>query len=190
MTKVTDKLPASIDQRLQDLAQMHKTKAGAELTYTDIGKFGKAATANDLKILRKILTQIEDEEGEVEETMDSAVNLVLHVVGRKESNFKGSKYDVATEINYYSEVIDNWGRTESSKKTEEIIKVLMSPKDFTDDMNFEGRRTKTPGSYSIDELEGKIVKVGRQYILVGFYKFDESVTKSVKINDVKPAKVK
>lgn len=60
------------------------------------------------------------------------------------------------KIVYYSEVIDNFGRTESSAKGHNIFSVLNNPMDWTDDMIFEddgGRK------YFIDELIGKQVQV-------------------------------
>ncbi len=60
------------------------------------------------------------------------------------------------KIIYYSEVIDNFGRTESSAKGHNIYSVLNNPMDWTDDMIFEddgGRK------YFIDELIGKQVQV-------------------------------
>lgn len=60
------------------------------------------------------------------------------------------------KIVYYSEVIDNWGRTESSAKGHNIFSVLTNVMDWTDDMVFEddaGRK------YFIDELAGKQVQV-------------------------------
>lgn len=60
------------------------------------------------------------------------------------------------KIIYYSEVIDNFGRTESSAKGHNIFSVLNNPMDWTDDMIFEddgGRK------YFIDELIGKQVQV-------------------------------
>jgi len=62
----------------------------------------------------------------------------------------------AIKIVYYTETIDNWGRTESSMKGHNIFSVLNNPMEWTDDMIFEddgGRK------YSIDELAGKQVQV-------------------------------
>ena len=62
----------------------------------------------------------------------------------------------AINIIYYSEVIDNWGRTESSMKGDIIFSALNNVEEWTDDMVFEddgGRK------YSIDELAGKEVCV-------------------------------
>jgi hypothetical protein len=63
----------------------------------------------------------------------------------------------AIEIVYYSEVLDNWGRTESSEKPDVIAKVLQTPDEWTDDMMFQDKGGK---KYDIDELIGKQVKVG------------------------------
>ena len=63
---------------------------------------------------------------------------------------------MAIKIIYYSEVIDNWGRTESSMKGHNIFSVLNNPMDWTDDMVFEGEDGRT---YSIDDLTGKEVSV-------------------------------
>ncbi len=60
------------------------------------------------------------------------------------------------KIVYYSEVIDNWGRTESSAKGHTIFSVLNNPDEWTDDMVFEDdERNK----YFIDDLVGKEVMV-------------------------------
>jgi hypothetical protein len=60
------------------------------------------------------------------------------------------------KIVYYSEVIDNWGRTESSTKPEVISKILKDPDNFTDDMSFEDENGRV---YDIDDLIGKVVVV-------------------------------
>ena len=62
----------------------------------------------------------------------------------------------AIKIVYYSEVIDNWGRTESSAKGHNIFSVLNNPMDWTDDMVFEDDKGR---KYSIDDLAGKEVCV-------------------------------
>ena len=59
-------------------------------------------------------------------------------------------------IVYYSEVIDNWGRTESSTDGETIHRVLTTPDEWTDDMTFEDENGQ---KYFIDELSGKEVWV-------------------------------
>lgn len=63
---------------------------------------------------------------------------------------------MAIKIIYYSEVIDNWGRTESSTKGHNIFSILNNPLEWTDDMVFEGEDGR---KYSIDELAGKEVSV-------------------------------
>jgi hypothetical protein len=60
------------------------------------------------------------------------------------------------KIVYYSEVIDNWGRTESSTKGKTIAAILNNVDDWTDDMVFEDESGR---SYSIDDLAGKQVNV-------------------------------
>lgn len=60
------------------------------------------------------------------------------------------------KIIYYSEVIDNWGRTESSFDSKRIYEILMSPEDWTDDMKFEDENGKI---YFIDDLIGKEVEL-------------------------------
>lgn len=60
------------------------------------------------------------------------------------------------KIVYYSEVIDNWGRTESSTKGEYIYNKLMNVDDWTDDMIFED---PAGNKYFIDDLIGKSVSV-------------------------------
>jgi len=61
---------------------------------------------------------------------------------------------MAIKIVYYSEVIDNWGRTESSTKPEVISKILKDSENFTDDMSFEDENGRV---YDIDDLIGKEV---------------------------------
>ena len=60
------------------------------------------------------------------------------------------------KIVYYSEVIDNFGRTESSKKGHVIFSVLNNPMDWNDDMEFYDVRGC---KYFIDDLIGKQVQV-------------------------------
>lgn len=60
------------------------------------------------------------------------------------------------KIVYWSETIDNWGRTESSSKPQTIHSVLNDPANFTDDMEFEGPNGEV---YFIDDLIGKEVSV-------------------------------
>lgn len=60
-------------------------------------------------------------------------------------------------IVYYSEVLDNWGRTESSKDPAKIKKVLENAEEFNDDMTFEADSGQL---FFIDELIGHEVKVG------------------------------
>ena len=55
-------------------------------------------------------------------------------------------------IVYYSEVIDNWGRTESSTDGETIHRVLTTPDEWSDDMTFEDDKGNV---YFIDDLIGK-----------------------------------
>lgn len=63
---------------------------------------------------------------------------------------------MAIKIVYYSEVIDNWGRTESSKKGPIIFDVLNNPDEWSDDMAFFDERGC---KYFIDNLVGKEVMV-------------------------------
>jgi len=58
---------------------------------------------------------------------------------------------------YYTEVIDNWGRTNSSNKPNIIRDVLKTPEEWTDDMQFEDIGGQM---YFIDDLIGKEVCVG------------------------------
>ena len=60
------------------------------------------------------------------------------------------------KIIYYSEVIDNWGRTESSTKGHNIFLVLNNPMEWNDDMVFED---EVGNKYFIDDLIGKQVSV-------------------------------
>ena len=69
----------------------------------------------------------------------------------------------AIEIVYYSEVLDNWGKTESSEKPDAILKVLQTPDEWSDDMMFQDKGGK---KYDIDELIGKQVKVGNKTIKI------------------------
>ena len=60
------------------------------------------------------------------------------------------------KITYYSETIDNWGRTESSLNGDVIHRILMDTENWNDDMQFEdGNGT----IYFIDDLIGKEVSV-------------------------------
>jgi len=66
-------------------------------------------------------------------------------------------------IVYYEEVLDNWGRTESSREPEQLKSVLLNVEGFTDDMTFEDN---TGHIYFIDELIGHQVKVGEDIFVV------------------------
>ena len=66
-------------------------------------------------------------------------------------------------IVYYSEVLDNWGRTESSREPEQLKSVLLNVEGFTDDMTFEDN---TGHIYFIDELIGHQVKIGEDIFVV------------------------
>ncbi len=61
---------------------------------------------------------------------------------------------MSIKIIYYTEVIDNWGRTESSRDGEKIRSVLTTPENWNDDMTFEGDDGKV---YFIDDLLDKEV---------------------------------
>lgn len=63
---------------------------------------------------------------------------------------------MAIKIVYYSEVIDNWGRTESSMKGDIIYAALNNVEDWNDDMLFEDDGGRL---YYIDDLAGKQVSV-------------------------------
>ena len=63
---------------------------------------------------------------------------------------------MAIKIVYYSEVIDNWGRTESSQKGDIIFNVLNNVDEWNDDMMFEDDKGN---KYFIDDLVGKEVLV-------------------------------
>jgi hypothetical protein len=67
------------------------------------------------------------------------------------------KIDTLINIVYYFEVIDNWGRNESSAVPERIIKVLQNPDEWSDDIIFQDSTGKL---YFIDDLVGKEVQVG------------------------------
>lgn len=66
------------------------------------------------------------------------------------------KVDDIIEIVYYSEVIDNFGRTESSSKGHIILSVLANPVNHNDDMIFED---KNRNRYYIDDLQGKTILI-------------------------------
>ena len=60
------------------------------------------------------------------------------------------------KIIYYSETIDNWGRTRSSDDGHIIYNILNNPEEWTDDMVFEDDKGN---QYYIDELVGQTVSV-------------------------------
>ncbi len=64
--------------------------------------------------------------------------------------------DTAIKIVYYSEVIDNYGRTESSSRGDIIYSALTHPDCWSDDMTFYGPNNEV---YFIDDLIGKKVCV-------------------------------
>lgn len=96
-------------------------------------------------------------------------NGIQVAVGARNLNFPEqqemleSVVNEAIEIVYYSEVLDNWGRTESSEKPDIILKVLQSSDEWTDDMTFQDKNGK---NYDIDELIGKQVKIGSKTITI------------------------
>ena len=59
------------------------------------------------------------------------------------------------KINKCEEVVDNWGNTEQYKDAD-LLKLLTTPEDWTDDQLF----ITDEGSYYIDDLIGKKVQVG------------------------------
>lgn len=63
---------------------------------------------------------------------------------------------MAIRIVYYSETIDNMGRTESSAKGHNIFSVLSNPEEWNDDMIFEDDKGQ---KYFIDDLIDKEVLV-------------------------------
>ncbi len=81
----------------------------------------------------------------------------------REFELNESTVNEAIEIVYYSEVLDNWGKTESSEKPDVILKVLQSSNEWTDDMMFQDKGGK---KYDIDDLIGKQVKVGSKTITI------------------------
>jgi len=60
------------------------------------------------------------------------------------------------EIVYYKEVVDNFGRCESSMKGDYIFSALNNVDEWSDDMVFEDDKGQC---YSIDDLQGKLVLV-------------------------------
>jgi len=82
-----------------------------------------------------------------------------HIPTYEEFINESSINEGSIEIVYYSEVIDNWGRTESSSKADVIAKLLQTPDDWSDDQTFEDKLGKP---YDIDGLIGKNVKVGNK----------------------------
>ncbi len=89
--------------------------------------------------------------------------------------FVNEATETPIEIVYYSEVLDNWGKTESSEKPAAILAVFEAPADWTDDMTFED---KAGNQYMIDDLIGKTVKVGGKTFVVPEY--EEEVEESEK----------
>jgi len=73
---------------------------------------------------------------------------------------------MAIKIVYYTEPIDNFGRSESSMKGNIIFDVLNNVEDWNDDMMFEGEDGRM---YTIDELAGKEVDVPE----IGIFKVPE-----------------
>lgn len=63
---------------------------------------------------------------------------------------------MAIKIVFYSEVIDNLGRTKSSTEGKDIFNVLNDADEWTDDMTFEDENGQM---YFIDDLAGKEVWV-------------------------------
>lgn len=57
----------------------------------------------------------------------------------------------------YSEILDNWGSTESSMKTDTILKVIEDTDSWSDDMRFYDSNHRM---YFIDDLIGKTIKIG------------------------------
>ena len=66
-------------------------------------------------------------------------------------------------ITYYTETLDNWGRTESSTKPDVIKRVLQTPDEFSDDMQFEDKEGRI---YFIDDLIGQEIQVGEEIFTV------------------------
>ena len=73
---ITNELPQSLDNFLQDMCQMY-----CDMTYTDVSKFAKRATPEDIKALRKLYRKFReasecDDEDEIAELTVSVEDLV------------------------------------------------------------------------------------------------------------------
>jgi len=79
------------------------------------------------------------------------------------NDFVNENQSSPIEIVYYSEVLDNWGRTESSMKPELIAAALKDPESWTDDITFEDKGGR---KYFIDDLIGQEVRVGNEIFTV------------------------
>jgi len=67
------------------------------------------------------------------------------------------------KIVYFEKVLDSWGHKESSSKPGIIKSILQNENEWNDDMEFEDNYGNI---YVIDDLIGKLVKVGDEEILV------------------------
>jgi hypothetical protein len=76
---------------------------------------------------------------------------------------KNRKMDNMIVIEEMTDVIDNWGKTETTTDADEIAKVLNDSETWTDDISFKDRMGSI---YSIDDLLQKTVIVGSHTILV------------------------
>ena len=66
------------------------------------------------------------------------------------------------KIVYYTETIDNWGRTESSVNPKRVHAALKNADGFSDDIYFEDENCQV---YFIDDL------IGKEVIVEGFESF-------------------
>ena len=101
---ITNELPASLDNFLQDMCQMY-----CDMNYTDASKFAKRATPEDIKALRKLYKKFKevaeyDDEDEIAEIAVSVEDLVKGK-GLKES-FEDDPFAAEKEGNPYISVFD------------------------------------------------------------------------------------
>lgn len=167
---ITNELSRSANEVLMDVAQVT-----GKISYGDIIKLGKVLKKEFDKNKQLVSTfnkllrlAIDGEDEMIENVYERMINFVLFAVGKEKP----------ININYKSTVIDNWGRSESTSKPEEIVKYFMTPAEWTDDDNLQ---EGDMGSYSIDELANKVVKVGDQILLLCK---EEEGEKTYKLNKV------
>jgi len=154
INEAKDEIIFSVDD--EKLDQMLHSRFGKKLDYEDVK--GDSYYALPKREFDQFIDLADSSGFDVD--YDGSEDSVVYV-------YESTINEAAIEIVYYSEVIDNFGKTTKSSKADVIAKLLQTPDDWSDDQKFEDKLGKL---YFIDDLIGKTVKVGNKT-----FKVEESI---------------